>query len=66
MFLKKCINLENTYTKNNYDLNIKYHFSKFVIELFNDDFKFALDSNDKLIITLINKYLLMILNITYK
>ena len=55
MFLKKCIDLENTYTKNNYDLNIIYHFSKFVIELFSDDFKFTLDSKDELYINFKDK-----------
>ena len=55
MLLKKCIDLENSYTKNDYDLNIVYHFSKFVIELFSDDFKFTLDSNDELFIHFKNK-----------
>ena len=55
MFLEKCINLENTYTKNDYDLNIKYHFSKFIIELFEPNVKFSLSTNDKLYIRLNNK-----------
>jgi hypothetical protein len=59
MFIKKCIDLENSYTKNDYDLNIKYHFCKFVIELFSDDFKFILDSKNELTIKLKDKVISM-------
>ena len=51
MFLKKCIELENTYTKNDYDLNIAYHFSKFIIELFEPNVEFIL-RNEQLFIKL--------------